>query len=226
MPGSVGELERSYQQLEVLFDRLQMIYRPLNLDPGSFPAGPVFRRATCRPGAHVSAFGDGRSTWPGPPDDLPGDFDPMYLGLGLDAFVAWRAESGQLNGNPILSWRIVDGSFEFRWHERRPANGSRAGELRERAISAVSDQMNGSIRWLIHCSSASSQLTGVQWRRTAIRRSSRRSAGRVFRSASRESAAQAADNLMTRTSDPRCSPLAAIARDFPRGRQVPWCCRP
>ena len=45
MPGELGELERSYQQLEVLFDRLQMIYRPLSLDAGSFPAGPAFRRA-------------------------------------------------------------------------------------------------------------------------------------------------------------------------------------
>ena len=66
MPGSLGELERSYQQLEVLFDRLQVIYRPLSLDPGSIASGPVFRRtlavlalAVQRPGT------DARSGPPG-----------------------------------------------------------------------------------------------------------------------------------------------------------------
>ncbi len=29
-----------------------------------------------------------------PNHDDSGDFDPMYLGLGLDALIAWRAETG------------------------------------------------------------------------------------------------------------------------------------
>ena len=125
MPGSVGELERSYQQLEVLFDRLQVIYRPLSLTVVRSPLGRLFDE---RLPSWRSCFSHrGRTLELALPlDDLPGDFDPMYLGLGLDAFVAWRAESGQPNGNAILSWRIVDGSFEFRWRERRPANGPRA----------------------------------------------------------------------------------------------------
>ncbi len=36
----------------------------------------------------------------------------MYLGLGLDAFVAWRAEAGHADWQARLSWRIADGFFE------------------------------------------------------------------------------------------------------------------
>ena len=127
MPGTLGELERSYQQLEVLFDRLQMIYRPLTLTLIRSPLGRFFDE---RLPSWRSCFNlRGRTLDLAPPaDDLPGDFDPMYLGLGLDAFVAWRAESGQRDGNTVLSWRIVDGSFEIRWHERRASNGSRTRE--------------------------------------------------------------------------------------------------
>jgi hypothetical protein len=123
MPRGWGELERSYQQLEVLFDRLQMIYRPLSLTLVRSPLGRfVDERLPCwRSGFSVR----GRTLeLARPADDLPGDFDPMFLGLGLDAFVAWRAESGQANAKTVLSWRIADGSLEFRWEERRPANGS------------------------------------------------------------------------------------------------------
>ena len=94
MPGSLGELERSYQQLEVLFDRLQVIYRPLSLTLVRSPLGrffderlPSWRSCFSRRGRTLDLAR--------PADDLPGDFDPMYLGLGLDAFVAWRAESGR-----------------------------------------------------------------------------------------------------------------------------------
>jgi signal transduction histidine kinase len=110
IPGCLGELERSYQQLEVLFDRLQVIYRPLTLTLVRSPLGrffderlPFWRSSFSLRGLTLDLDR--------PADDLPGDFDPMYLGLGLDAFVAWRAEAGQPNGKPVLSWRIVDGSF-------------------------------------------------------------------------------------------------------------------
>ena len=127
MPGSWGELERSYQQLEMLFDRLQVIYRPLTLTVVRSPLGrffderlPSWRACFKLPGRSLELAR--------PADDLPGDFDPMYLGIGLDAFVAWRAEAGRLSGSPILSWTVIDGSLEFRWHERRLANGSRTPE--------------------------------------------------------------------------------------------------
>jgi hypothetical protein len=123
MPGGWGDLERSYQQLEVLFDRLQVIYRPLSLTLVRCPLGrlvderlPSWRACFSLKGRTLELAR--------PADDQPGDFDPMYLGLGLDACVAWRAESGQANGNTVLSWKIADGSFECRWEERRSANSS------------------------------------------------------------------------------------------------------
>ena len=42
MPGTLGELERSYYQLEVFFDRLQMVYRPLSLTLVRSPLGRFF----------------------------------------------------------------------------------------------------------------------------------------------------------------------------------------
>jgi hypothetical protein len=127
IPGCLGELERSYQQLEVLFERLQVIYRPLSLTLVRSPLGrffderlPSWRNCFSRQGRTLDLAR--------PADDLPGDFDPMYLGLGLDAFVAWRAESGGAIRDAVLSWRVAAGSFELRWEERRSANGSRADD--------------------------------------------------------------------------------------------------
>jgi hypothetical protein len=103
------------------------------------------------------------------------------------------------------------------------SSGGRNGDPRmargptsvRRGNHRVPDQMNGSTRWLIHCSGASSQLTGVRWRRNVIQRSSRRSAGRDFSSVSPERAAHPADDLMTLTSDPGRSPFTAISPDLP-----------
>jgi hypothetical protein len=133
--GSLGELERSYQQLELLFDRLQVIYRPLTLTPVRSPLGRFFdERLPC----WRSCFSvRGRTLdLARPAEDLPGDFDPMYLGLGLDAFVAWRAESGGANGSAQLSWRVADGFLELRWEERRPAFGSHANDRDNRQSKA------------------------------------------------------------------------------------------
>jgi hypothetical protein len=127
MPCAWEDLERSYQQLEGLFDRLQVIYRPLSLTLVRSPLGRFFDE---RLPSWRSCFSlRGRTLeLARPADDQPGDFDPMYLGLGLDACVAWWAESGQANGNTVLSWKIADGSFEFRWEEPLAGNGVLAQE--------------------------------------------------------------------------------------------------
>ena len=76
MPGDWLELERAYQELEVLFDRLQMIYRPLSLTLVRSPLGRLFdeRLPSWRSWFKLR----GRTLDLGPPEvDLPGDFDPM-----------------------------------------------------------------------------------------------------------------------------------------------------
>jgi hypothetical protein len=123
MPASWSDLERSYQEIEVLFDRLQMIYRPLSLTVVRSPMGRLIDE---RLPAWRSWFGIRGKTLEltRPAVDPPGDFDPMHLGMGLDAFVASRAALGHAAWKTQLSWGIADGFFEVRWQESRPMNGS------------------------------------------------------------------------------------------------------
>jgi signal transduction histidine kinase len=120
MPQRWLELERTYQELERLFDRLQVIYRPLTLTLVRSPFGQLVseRLPTWRSWFHHR----GRALEVAPPgDDGPSDFDPMYLGLALDAFVAWRAEAGYANFQTSLSWKIEGDTLEVRCDEARPA---------------------------------------------------------------------------------------------------------
>jgi hypothetical protein len=128
-PNSLCELERSYQQIEALFDRLQMLYRPLSLTLVRSPLGRFFDE---RLNLWQSWFSvRGRTIEISrPTDDLPCDFDPMLMALGLDAFAAWRAEACPAASHAVLTWRIADGSPELTWSERCPGNNGspRAGE--------------------------------------------------------------------------------------------------
>jgi hypothetical protein len=121
MPGCWFELERTYQELERLFDRLQVISRPLSLTLVRSPLGQLVNERLPLWRSWFSLRGRTFEV-DTPGDDLPGDFDPMYLGLGLDAFVAWRAEAGHARWQAHLSWEIADGFFEVTWEEVRPTN--------------------------------------------------------------------------------------------------------
>jgi hypothetical protein len=122
VPGQWQELERAYQEIELLFDRLQMLYRPLSLTVVRSPIGRLIdeRLPTWR-----SWFGArGRTLeFTRPSVDLPCDFDPMHLGLGLDAFVRSRAESGRGPWKTQLTWGISEGLFEIRWEEQIAPKG-------------------------------------------------------------------------------------------------------
>jgi len=124
------ELERTYQELERLLDRLQVISRPLPLTVVRSPLGRLVdeRLPSWRSWFNVR----GRTIQvDAPGDDPPGDFDPMYLGLGFDAFVAWRAEAAHADWQTLLRWRISDGFFELSWEEACLENGPPAhdGEI-------------------------------------------------------------------------------------------------
>ncbi len=110
------ELEQTYQEIERLFDRLQMIYRPLSVTMVRSPLGQLV--AERLPSWRSWFTPNGLTLEVDPPEqEVPGDFDPMHLGLGLDAFVAWRAVQCSAMGNPRLSWRIDAGCFEIAWSE-------------------------------------------------------------------------------------------------------------
>jgi hypothetical protein len=110
------ELERTYQEIERLFDRLQVIYRPLSVTMVRSPLGQLV--AERLPSWRSLFAPNGRTLEVDPPrQEVSGDFDPMHLGLGLDAFVAWRADNSSAMGNPRLSWRIDADFFEIAWRE-------------------------------------------------------------------------------------------------------------
>jgi hypothetical protein len=124
MPAYWSDLERTYQELEVYFDRLQMIYRPLSLTLVRSPLGQLIREHFA---SWSRSFSDRTRVFElaPPAEDLAGDFDPMYLGLGLDAFVAWRAKSVHSQAKTVLSWGVVDGYFDVRWEEGLPGTSAR-----------------------------------------------------------------------------------------------------
>jgi hypothetical protein len=127
MPQCWLELERTYQELERLFDRLQVIYRPLSLTLVRSPFGQLVSERLHTWGSCIHVRGRALDVDP-PGDDGPTDFDPMYLGLALDAFVAWRGEAGNANFQTRLSWKVEDDSLEVNWKETPPAGACLAGE--------------------------------------------------------------------------------------------------
>jgi hypothetical protein len=121
------EFERTYQEVERLFDRLQVIYRPLALTLVRSPLGQLVNEHS----ASWSSWFDGKrgTLLVEPPRaDPPGDFDPMYLGLGLDAFVAWRADTAFAGSQARMTWRFRDDFFELEWEEGRRAESAFAQE--------------------------------------------------------------------------------------------------
>jgi hypothetical protein len=123
LPACWAELDRTYQELESLFDRLQAIYRPMSLTMVRCPLGQLIAG---RLESWRSWFrADGRSLCiNGPVNDSPGDFDPMHLGMGLDAFAAWRAAAGDVGCDSLLGWQARQGWFEVWWNEVRSAEGT------------------------------------------------------------------------------------------------------
>jgi hypothetical protein len=121
MPASWLELERNYQDIEQLFDRLQMIYRPLRLSMVRSPLGQLIEERL--PGWRSILGSNGQTLQLIRPDDaVSGDFDPMHLGLALDAFVAWRAVITAVPRRCLLSWRGDEEFCELGWSEE-PIDG-------------------------------------------------------------------------------------------------------
>jgi hypothetical protein len=116
VPPYWAELENTYQQLESLFDHLQLIYRPMTLTMVRGSLGELI-------GAHQTGWrailqSKERVLELDPPDrEVEGDFDPIQLGIGLDALARWRAESGESKWHTRVSWRVLDGFIEICWEE-------------------------------------------------------------------------------------------------------------
>jgi hypothetical protein len=140
-----SELSLIYEDIERLFDRLQMIYRTCSLTWVRSPLGQLIAERLPSWRNWFSARGQSLQIDP-PLRDDPGDFDPTYLGTGLDAFAAWRAAACDRHRQPRLSWRIHAGSFEVCWDERAHSSEACVQELdndcsRQREDSESSDSL-------------------------------------------------------------------------------------
>jgi hypothetical protein len=116
------DLGRTYSEIEKLFDRLQRICQSTSLTLVRSPLGQLFAE---RLPLWRSRYPDwGRTIVLDPPEqDVAGDFDPSHLGLGLDAFVTWRAESSD-SPNQRIAWRTTGGQFEISWQESSECGGN------------------------------------------------------------------------------------------------------
>ncbi len=86
------DLVRTYDDIEKLFVGLERVYQSNSLTFVRSPLGQLFAERAPLWRARYPEWG--RSIRLDPPaQDLPGDFDPSHLGIGLDRLVNWRAES-------------------------------------------------------------------------------------------------------------------------------------
>jgi hypothetical protein len=116
LPCRWAEVEETYRSIECLLDRLQAIYRPVTLTPIRAKLGSLV--ADREGGWRESFRAAGAALEISPPrEDRRGEFDPSYLGLGLDAFVAWRATSVSAGQTASLSWRTEGSEFDVSWRE-------------------------------------------------------------------------------------------------------------
>jgi hypothetical protein len=126
------ELQRSYGAVEELFVRLQLVCRPLELALVRLPLTLLLED---RRKAWVDSFAArGRSLeLVAPATAAVGDYDPHYLGMALDAFVKWRAETADAGPSARLRWTARKGAFLVEWLEKsaprvasKPARRGRA----------------------------------------------------------------------------------------------------
>jgi hypothetical protein len=114
-PSRWTELGRTCDEIERLFDGLQRIYQSTTLTVVRAPLRQLF--AERLPVWRSQFAARGRTILVDSPEgELSGDFDPTHLGLGLDAFVAWRADSGESRA-PRLAWRADGKEFTISWQE-------------------------------------------------------------------------------------------------------------
>jgi hypothetical protein len=142
-----NDLGRSYDEIERLFDRLDRIYQSASLAPVRSPLGPLF----------VERLRLWRSLYPDwaetirldpPQTDVPGDFDPSHLGVGLDAFVMWRAGCGE-SRDPCLKWGSTGVEFEISWHETPDNEASEAHRSSESPLGCQPGDCTGALALLL-----------------------------------------------------------------------------
>lgn len=116
MPDRWDELNRTYTEVERLFDLIQGIYRTMSLTMVRRPFRAVVDEL--RPSWRETFERRGLTLLVEPPvREAVGEFDAMQLASALDGFIAWRASVLGSGGGAVLSWSTVGGRFQVRWTE-------------------------------------------------------------------------------------------------------------
>ena len=139
----------------------------------------------------------------------------MYLGLALDAFVAWRAEAGHANFETRLSWKIEEESLEVTWEEALPAGSART---RNPIASALKARRIGQIDSLaLPLLAIVSAHGGSLWKQAMSLISQRESVCPGFRAASSQADAPALSPLTGSS-----APLTCDSANENAGRSAAW----
>jgi hypothetical protein len=120
MPPSWTEIELNYRAIELRLDELQTIYRPVSLTAVRAPMSSLMRDRE-RTWQEWFRGGTGSLQVAPPDDEIPVEFDPMFLGMALDTLARWRAPMVSPEFPARLSWNTSGGSIELIWEETRPA---------------------------------------------------------------------------------------------------------
>jgi hypothetical protein len=114
-----AELERRYQDVENLIDRVQTICRPIRLDlirlsPGAVleDRGRIWAGWMARNGVSLALSPPGQKA--------EGTFDPNRLLQALDALVDWRSRAGDPGTSARLAWSLDCHRFLIEWEEQGP----------------------------------------------------------------------------------------------------------
>jgi hypothetical protein len=126
IPSLWDDLERTYRRIESLFDHLQAIYRPMTVTTIRSSLGLLIKERAPKWQSGFQAVGQALELVP-PTEEALGDFDPIQLGMGLDALASWRAESAEMGTQTRIAWGCRDGSFELEWQDRSEGEPSSSG---------------------------------------------------------------------------------------------------
>ncbi len=116
VPHCLGEIEGMYQQVEHFFDRLQAIYRPMEVRKLEGTIDELIRTQAPRWRSWYESRGQTLRLEP-PEAAVLAEFDPNLLGQGLDAIASWRSELGAASTVSRVAWRVRDDWVEIDWRE-------------------------------------------------------------------------------------------------------------
>lgn len=120
LPERWDDLNRTYQEVERLFDLMQSIYRTMALTTARQPFRAVVdERGRCWRAAFEREGGT-LAIRP-PAQEVAGEFDAVRIAAALDGFVAWRASRLGPGGRASLTWGTTRRHLEVSWTEASPA---------------------------------------------------------------------------------------------------------